>query len=568
MKKNNEYKSLLKKENNQYCNTTKNYYLYLKNDDALYEGDKYKFSVKGDVLFFNDEQYNKIVEEELQDKMCEELMLSKFKKTEWKDAIAIIKKELANEKPKVDKSKLNIFENANTLKDRLILSDRETILQNVNNYMTLLDEIYGKDAFRLNTFAGTQEMVNKANKLRFKGCSKTCEYDQLIDRNVDVIALDVENKALEIDNNFIVNNNSLNKAISNIAQNNTYNPILEWYESLEWDGVERMENFFIEWMGTDDTNLNKEMTKIWFNGLIRRSYEPGCKMDYLLVLISDAHGTGKSSIAGKLLPNHLRQYYCADFKPDGKDKDTYDILNRSVLVNFDEMSKFDKSNLESLKSLITLTQYTARLSYERRSTTFKSHHTFIATTNRQYFLRDDTGDGGERRFFTMEVTKEYNNGIRVNRDLTEDITSQVMAEAVYKYKNNLLPLYLTEEYYDELKEVQRQFKSFNNNDSLDEVDTILNRKYKLNERGEFESELDAISQLSGEVERKDADTYLSRIPTVLLRKVVNTSTQNIRSKYKYEWNFKKAGYYAGRQYGGYIMERKNSIHSEKSLSLF
>ena len=88
-------------------------------------------------------------------------------------------------------------------------------------------------------------------------------------------------------------------AFQEVARQNSFHPIKEYLESHTWDGVKRVESFFIDYLGANDTPYIREVTRKWFAAAVTRIYEPGCKFDYMPVLVG-AQGVGKSSTIAKI----------------------------------------------------------------------------------------------------------------------------------------------------------------------------------------------------------------------------------------------------------------------------
>lgn len=87
----------------------------------------------------------------------------------------------------------------------------------------------------------------------------------------------------------------MDSALMEVFDKNKYNPIIDYLNTVEWDGQKRIESLFIDLLDADDTELNRYMTKIWFVAAVKRIFEPGCKFDNMIVLQGE-QGIGKSSI--------------------------------------------------------------------------------------------------------------------------------------------------------------------------------------------------------------------------------------------------------------------------------
>ena len=69
---------------------------------------------------------------------------------------------------------------------------------------------------------------------------------------------------IEQNYNVVIDGTKLHNAIVNVARRNKFNPVKDRIERQVWDGVERVETFFIDLLGVDD-NL---YTRYYFNDFI------------------------------------------------------------------------------------------------------------------------------------------------------------------------------------------------------------------------------------------------------------------------------------------------------------
>ena len=72
-------------------------------------------------------------------------------------------------------------------------------------------------------------------------------------------------------------------------------PIREYLNALVWDGVPRLETMMVDYLGVEDTRLNRAMTRKHFVAAVARVMQPGCKYDYCLI-VTGAEGIGKSTL--------------------------------------------------------------------------------------------------------------------------------------------------------------------------------------------------------------------------------------------------------------------------------
>ncbi|MGM9684696.1 MAG: VapE domain-containing protein, partial [Bacteroidaceae bacterium] len=55
------------------------------------------------------------------------------------------------------------------------------------------------------------------------------------------------------------------------------NPVEEFIRSATWDGVPRVEELLIRYLGAEDSELNRAMTRKWMVAAVARALTPGIK---------------------------------------------------------------------------------------------------------------------------------------------------------------------------------------------------------------------------------------------------------------------------------------------------
>ena len=142
-----------------------------------------------------------------------------------------------------------------------------------------------------------------------------CKYDIFHDRVVvsehqiglrgDVLN-NIENVALKVRQAVLLKfrfDPSINftfDALKLMCLDRIFDPVLDYLERLQWDGVPRLDSWLIDYCGANQTDLNKAIGRKMLVAAVRRVRNPGCKFDYIVVLESEKQGIGKST-ALKLL---------------------------------------------------------------------------------------------------------------------------------------------------------------------------------------------------------------------------------------------------------------------------
>lgn len=232
-------------------------------------------------------------------------------------------------------------------------------------------------------------------------------------------------------------------SIVDCAATNRYHPILEKVKDLEWDGRDRLCDFFIKTVGAEDTPLTKELSFRWLCAMYRRVKNPGCYFDAYLILSDPTQGTGKSTVFQKLTEGLGITHGNGDTvvlttvnaKPDLGDKDMAMIINASAIVQFDESKNMKRAAVEDFKSFITQRDFTMRLPYERYVTSFKVHCVYALTTNDEKFLSDPTTNYERRAWVLPCKGKAQRSEEEWNELLPQSDIEQIWAEAKYFHEH-------------------------------------------------------------------------------------------------------------------------------------
>lgn len=226
-----------------------------------------------------------------------------------------------------------------------------------------------------------------------------------------------------------------------------YNPIQDLIETIQWDGVNRVENFLHEWMKVEDTPYSREVSRLIFAGGINRLYHPGCKFDDVVVLVGEAQGEGKSTIVEWLAINP--QWYGVVKHIEGKD--ALEEISGKWVCEISELSAFKRADdVEAIKAFVTIDRDRYRRPYDRYPQDYPRRCIFIGTTNQSQFLVDKTGN---RRFYPVSV---YQNGyyLRDHEEECREYISQCWAEARERLKAGNMPPFATKELVTEYKKYQ------------------------------------------------------------------------------------------------------------------
>ena len=186
-------------------------------------------------------------------------------------------------------------------------------------------------------------------------------------------------------------------ALNNVIHRQTINPVKEMLETAHaaWDGNKHVENLLTRFVGAEKTPYNIEVIHRYMLGAVKRIYEPGCKFDYMLILVGK-QGSYKSSFLKFLAVND--EWFADNFNTLDGDK-AFEKLRGMWIVEMSELQATKRAkDVESIKAFITSSVDTYRTPYERRTEQRPRRCVLAGTSNPVDFLTDKTGN---RRFLPV-----------------------------------------------------------------------------------------------------------------------------------------------------------------------
>lgn len=82
-------------------------------------------------------------------------------------------------------------------------------------------------------------------------------------------------------------------AVALTGSRHAKDPVRSYLSGLKWDGKERLDTLFIDYLGAEDNSYTRAVTRKMLVAAVARCFRPGCKFDQICIL-SGKQGIGKS----------------------------------------------------------------------------------------------------------------------------------------------------------------------------------------------------------------------------------------------------------------------------------
>ncbi|MFZ2431727.1 MAG: VapE domain-containing protein [Lutibacter sp.] len=190
-----------------------------------------------------------------------------------------------------------------------------------------------------------------------------------------------------------------------------FNPFEDYFNNLpQYDEKEDYITQLADTITTTKQDLWQQCFKKWLVAMV------GCVLDekvinHTVIVFSGKQGLGKTTWVEKLVPKPLKEYlFSGTINPNNKD--TLVQLSECMLINLDELENLNRSEIGSLKEIITKTQIRMRKAYGHNNETMPRRASFAGSVNTAQFLNDTTGS---RRFLCFELEGiQYQHKVDIN----------------------------------------------------------------------------------------------------------------------------------------------------------
>lgn len=200
-------------------------------------------------------------------------------------------------------------------------------------------------------------------------------------------------------------------------------PHVDWLKSLEWDGVERIDTFFSHYVGSDDNEYTRAVSKNFWIAMAARALCNGVKFDHIIVL-EGTEGIRKSSLVEAIAGKYV---FAPSTKRSFEDMDDLRKMHQAILVELPELMGLIGQDSNKVKAFLSKSYDNIRGLYERIAVRKERGFIFIGTTNDSRYLSYDMG---ARRFWPIKITRKGH----ININAVEMDREQLFAEAVHRFQ--------------------------------------------------------------------------------------------------------------------------------------
>ena len=227
-----------------------------------------------------------------------------------------------------------------------------------------------------------------------------------------------------------------------------FNPIGQFLASLpKWDGQNHIAKLFSRIPGITTEQLAYLTT--WFLSTVAhwRQMDTLHGNECVPTLIGD-QGCGKTTFYKRLLPPELRQYFLDHLNLSNKfDKEM--ALTNNLIVCLDELEAIRPSQQAALKQTLSKSKVNGRPIYGAAQEDRLRFASFVATTNNQQPLQDETGS---RRYICISVPQ----GELIDNAGEIDY-QQLYAQAVYELDEAKTPFWFNNDEVARIQELNHAF---------------------------------------------------------------------------------------------------------------
>ena len=221
-----------------------------------------------------------------------------------------------------------------------------------------------------------------------------------------------------------VNKTILQQAVDSRMRRAQRNPVVEWLDSLKWDGKARVDEMLVDYFGVTPGPYALEVSRVMVLSTIKRIISPGCQQDYSPQFIQE-QGCNKSKACRVLA---IKDEFYTDALHDLISRNSAMLMNGVIIVELAEHVAATKHDANTSKAALTRRSNKFVQKYEKWATEQPRCNSFISTSNDPENLADPTGN---RRWMPVDVCETCK---KIDTDGLKAALPQLYAEALARLR--------------------------------------------------------------------------------------------------------------------------------------
>lgn len=219
------------------------------------------------------------------------------------------------------------------------------------------------------------------------------------------------------------------EALIAVAKGQPWHPVREYFAGVKWDGRPRADTWLCDYMGAEDTELNRQFASKFLISVVARVMKPGCKVD-TMPIFEGAQGLKKSTASLALCHDPA---WFVDHMPDLHNKDAMQQIHGVLIAEMAELDTIKGAEASRAKAFLSTAVDRFRAPYGFLPQSHPRQTVFVGTVNpgANGYLGDETGN---RRYWPIHCGVGWPEERQVDAAGIEAARDQLWAEAYARYQ--------------------------------------------------------------------------------------------------------------------------------------
>ena len=247
----------------------------------------------------------------------------------------------------------------------------------------------------------------------------------ILDTDYTALRISLESRGLEN-----VGREMIRDAVHLVADRDKFDSAFEWLDQQTWDGIPRIETFWVDHFGVPDDNRGyaRAVGLYTWTALAGRVLVPGMQAD-MVPILTGSQGLGKSRGVAAMSPD---REYVTSISFNEPEIERARKMRGRLIIELAELQGLKSREREEILAWVTRSDEHWTPKFMEMSVTYSRRSVLFGTTNDREFLDDPTG---ERRWLPLDTgAAEGFEGVDV--DGIVRLRGQLWAEGRARYEKD------------------------------------------------------------------------------------------------------------------------------------